>query len=150
MNGGRCVRRLRHMRIDGLCGSLVASSFGVSSRRERNPSSRLWVTPDLCRQAASLRQPWRKAYAAELAEYPRLLAMLDGNGGVDAVYNAAGVTPEQREAIEEVQDYGGSLVWAARSLGIPYERFRKRHWRGIDRLRTWIVPLRVEGDGSYE
>ena len=120
------------MPTDGLCGFLAVSSFGANSRRE----------------AASLRQPWRKAYAAELAEHPRLLAMLNGNGGVDAVYDAAGVTPEMREAIEEVQDYGGSLVWAARSLGISYSRFQSRHWRGLSRLKAWVALVRVEGDGS--
>jgi hypothetical protein len=89
-----------------------------------------------------LRQPWRKAYAAELAEYPRLLAMLDGNGGVDAVYNAAGVTPGEQEAIEWTTIYG--VRWSARQLGKAYGTVSNLRLRGLARLYTWLSANRVE------
>ena len=93
-----------------------------------------------------MRHSWRKAYAAELAEYPRLLAMLDGNGGVDAVYNAAGVTPGEQEAIEWTTIYG--VRWSARQLGKACGTIGNLKARGLGRLREWLSNNRVEVDGG--
>ena len=82
------------------------------------------------------RKSWRVAYADELRQYPRLLEMLDGNGGVDAVYNAAGVTPGEQEALEWSAVYG--VRWTARQLGKAYGTVSNLRLRGLARLRAWL------------
>ncbi len=98
------------------------------------------IVPDELFPRRPQRTGWRLKYTVELDAHPHLLAILNGNRGIEGVYDAAGLTDTQREAIELI-GAGFGYRESARSLGIHLKSFQERVSRALANLAPVIGVL---------